>query len=102
MYAGCYYRNKSWDATNWAQQQLGHVVKINVSLRHEADPYLAFLDISDGTKDFGMSTKEKVRLQYPNFVRPCQGHSTAYAMASAPVCLGRSEHMAMQTVVRAI
>ena len=36
-------------------------LQMAVTVRHERDPYLAFLDLSDGTKDFGLSTKEKVR-----------------------------------------
>ena len=102
VYAGCYFKNLSWDTTIWAQQQSGQVVKINITLRHEADPYLAFLDISDGTKSFGASTKEKVRLQYPNLVRPCQGRTSAHAISSASVCLWCSGRLQLRTVVRAI
>lgn len=33
---------------------------VPVRVRHERDPYLYFLDISDGTGDFGLKTSEKV------------------------------------------
>jgi hypothetical protein len=36
-----------------------------VQVRHERDPYLYFLDISDGSLDFGLTTGEKV-LHWPS------------------------------------
>ena len=33
-------------------------LRVPVLVRHERDPYLYFLDISDGTLDFGLTTKE--------------------------------------------
>jgi hypothetical protein len=33
-------------------------------VRHERDPYLAFLDISKGTTSFGLKTTEKVLCWY--------------------------------------
>lgn len=34
---------------------------IDVTVRHERDPYLYFLDISKGLRDFGLKRTEKVR-----------------------------------------
>lgn len=36
-------------------------LQIPIQVRHERDPYLYFLDISGGSKSFGLTTGEKVR-----------------------------------------
>ena len=43
-------------------QVAGNAPRVNMHVRHEADPYLAFIDISEGSLDFGLSTSEKVRV----------------------------------------
>lgn len=62
--AGCFRT-----ATSWLHEERKAInspptlpaLAATVTVRSERDPYLAFLDLSDGSKDFGLSTKEKVR-----------------------------------------
>ena len=54
-----------WVESVFDVQQVGAPVTVDVLVRHENDPYLAFVDISDGSLDFGLSTAEKVLLYLP-------------------------------------
>lgn len=62
--AGCFLND--FPATTWDDVRLQSVASVGqlavpVRVRHERDPYLYFLDISDGRGDFGLKTSEKVR-----------------------------------------
>lgn len=62
--AGCFRT-----ATSWLHEERKAInppptlpaLAATVTVRSERDPYLVFLDLTDGSKDFGLSTKEKVR-----------------------------------------
>lgn len=60
---GCFINDppgSTWDDVRL--QSIASVVQIAVPVRvrHERDPYLYFLDITDGTGDFGLKTSEKL------------------------------------------
>lgn len=60
---GCFLND--FPATTWDDVRLQSVASVGqlavpVRVRHERDPYLYFLDISDGRGDFGLKTSEKL------------------------------------------
>ena len=56
--SGCFYVNGGWQAVERDSFTGSTSLQVAVEVRHQADPYLYFLDISNGTKDFGLTTGE--------------------------------------------
>lgn len=56
--SGCFYESGGWDAVKRESFSGSTSLQVAVEVRHEADPYLYFLDISKGTMDFGLTTGE--------------------------------------------
>lgn len=54
----------SWEEVQ-TEPATGGALQVPIQVRSERDPFLYFLDISGGTKNFGLTTGEKVR---PRFV----------------------------------
>jgi hypothetical protein len=63
MCAGCFleFPGTSWTAVKEVVSKADSSLSVPITIRHETDPYLYFLDISKGSGDFGLSTGEKVR-----------------------------------------
>jgi hypothetical protein len=55
---GCFHTGSGWTAVQKAPFQESTTLQIPVTLRSERDPYLYFLDISDGSLNFGLTTGE--------------------------------------------
>lgn len=54
-----------WKTTETDFVQSGETdLEVKLQVRHERDPYLHFLDISQGTKNFGLSTGEKLQIGF--------------------------------------
>jgi hypothetical protein len=51
---------QQWDEVQYQAVSNGASLAVKVRVRHERDPYLYFLDLSDGTLDFGLKRSEKV------------------------------------------
>ena len=62
LYAGCYLQplSKQWQQADLQSFKQGGPLAVDVLVRHEQDPYLYFIDISEGRLDFGLSRGEKV------------------------------------------
>jgi hypothetical protein len=50
-----------WDLVQRSPVEGAGSLQIPIEVRSERDPYLYFLDISDGAKDFGLTVGEQVR-----------------------------------------
>ena len=86
--AGCFLND--FPATTWDDVRLQSVASVvqlavPVRVRHERDPYLYFLDISDGRGDFGLKTSEKVRRCTAATGVPCLTRNWPTSLAHCPV-----------------
>ena len=64
MYVGCFVNDarSGWKVFETSSATSLQPVTVGLTVRNENDPYLYFLDISRGTRNFGLATKEKVSL----------------------------------------